>query len=135
MPLLPLGVCATTSDIALETCATFTMCPQLYGNIPSECYPAQQGNFGLPRLPCPTLCHQVTLQTLVPTHVYRQYTKYTGLSSIWLPHGIPYGYESSPLQLPICRVVTDIKTTWAGTNIEDTFVSPYYSLQVLPHPG
>jgi len=25
---------------------------------------------------------------------------------MWLPLGMPYGLESSPLELPICRVVT-----------------------------
>jgi len=61
MPLLPSGIRTTTYNVAPETRATFTMGPLLYANIRSEGYPAQCGNFGLPRLPCLTLCHQVTL--------------------------------------------------------------------------
>jgi len=34
---------------------------------------------------------------VVLTHAYRYYTKYTGLASIWLLFGIPYGLKSSLL--------------------------------------
>jgi len=87
----------TTYYVTCETSAKFTIFTWLYANILSEDYPVQQGNNRLPGLPCLTLCHQVTLETLVLTHAYLLYTPSTGLLSLWLPCGIPYGLESSPL--------------------------------------
>ena len=72
MPFLPSGVCATT--YFLEYCP-MDLCNVYYVSL-------TLGEHALWRLPCLTLCYQVTLLTLVLTHVYRQYIKYTGLSSI-----------------------------------------------------
>lgn len=67
----------TYNDVTLETHATLTMFTWLYVNIPSEGYPAQQGNYCLPGLPYLTQYRQLNLQILVPTDAYQMYTKYT----------------------------------------------------------